>query len=416
MVPVRGLDKFNNSEMNSPYLKNSSSYKKEINVFVIYLYIIAAAVMCFLLPSEHFTTSVYYSVVILTAVMFAGLAENCKSSIFFEIFLGLSFLVLFFNLGFRNFSGIDDASYIRIFNEVSQYGWFSRFQVTTMEPGYLMLNNFISLFTDNYLYIQLISSFIPLFLFYSGFKRYRNIISLPMVVFLLCTFLYFQVLSVAIVRMFIAMGIVFNAFHYIPQRKAKSYVFLILLAGMFHYSALFMLVLTYLALNKENLTRKAKRFLIIGFFAIPFIFTVVAKYFVPLLGSRYSGYGTIDSLSLGLSNFDTIPALLLLLLFRKKFSFEKADYFKVFLAIYALSCILSFYSSMVSLGRLIFYANIGFFLAASMVSKILNRDSKKVIFHAIIVFYGFLYVYITQFTLVEHVPYLFPYQNLFFTL
>ncbi|QUG40595.1 EpsG family protein [Psychrobacillus sp. INOP01] len=414
MVRVKSTFSSNNIKLKSLNLRNSVSNKKEVDVFVIYLYFFVALGMCFLLPEEHFSTAFYYTALILSAVMFAGIAQRCKTTFFLNVFMGISFLVLFFNLGFRNYSGIDDESYINIFLDVSQNGWFSKFQQSTMEPGYLILNQLVSLFTENYLYMQLTSSFIPLFLFYYGFKKYRNLISIPMAVFLLCTFLYFQILSVGLVRMFIAMSIVFNAFYYIPQRNIKRYVLLIIIASLFHYSALFMLVLTYFALNKDNLSKRTKRFVVIGFVATPFIYIAIANYLVPLMGSRYSNYGTVDSLSLGLSSFDTFPILLLLFLFHKKFSNEKADYFKIFLAIYALSCIISFYSSMVSLGRLIFYANLGFFLATSMVSKYLNRNSKKLVFHAVIVLYGFLYVYRAQFTLVEHIPNLFPYQNIFF--
>lgn len=414
---VRNKSINNSSELNISLsqLNKGVSFKKEINIFIVYIYIICAIGISILLPSEYLTTALYYSAVILCAVMLAALAESSKSTFFLNAFLGISFLVLFFNLGFRNYSGIDDPSYINIFYSVSQYGWVSSFQQIPREPGYLMLNAFVSIFTDNYLYMQLTTTFIPLFLFYRSFKKYRKIISMPMAVFLLTTMMYFFMLSVSTVRMFIAISIVFNAFYYIPKRNAVKYVLLILLAAMFHYSALFMLILTYFSLNKTNLSRKSRRFLIIGFVATPIAFIVVSK-FASVVGGRYAGYGTITSLNLSLSSFDTLPLLLLLLLFYKRFNGEAQIYFKLLLTIYALSSILSFYSSMVSLGRLIFYANSAFFLAAPMVSKLLNKDSKKIIFHGIIILYGFFYLYKTQFIVESHIPHLFPYQNLFFTI
>jgi hypothetical protein len=415
MVQAKNMDRSNNMNLNSQYPKEDIHFKWEINIFIAYFYIFIAIVLCLLLPNEYLGTSVFYIIVILSAIMFAALSQNCKTSFFFNIFLGLSFLVLFFVLGFRNYSGIDDPTYISIFNSVSEYGWWTIFKQTTMEPGYLILNDIVSFFTNNYLYMQLLSSFIPLFLFYYSFKRFRNMISIPMAVFLLCTMLYFQVLSVAIVRMFIAISIVFTAFYYIPQRKIMRYILLILIASMFHYSALFMLVLTYFAINRDNLSKRAKRFVYIGFIVTPLFFVAVAKFFVPLMGNRYAGYGTIDGFSLSVSSFDTIPLLVLLLLFYKRFKGEDKYYFKLFISVFALSCIMSFYSGMVSLGRLIFYANSAFFLAAPMVSRALNRDSKKLIFSSIIILFGFIYVYWTQFTLEAHISNLFPYQNILFT-
>lgn len=69
---------------------------------------------------------------------------------------------------------------------------------------------------------------------------------------------------------------------------------------------------------------------------------------------------------------------------------------------------------MVSLGRLTFYANSAFFLAAPMVNKLLKYDFKKLIFITIIILYGLVFVYWTQFNLDHHIPNLFPYQNVFF--
>ena len=60
-----------------------------------------------------------------------------------------------------------------------------------------------------------------------------------MAVFLLSTMIYFQMLAVSLVRMFIALSIVFNAMYYIPQRDTKKYISLVLLASTFHYSALY---------------------------------------------------------------------------------------------------------------------------------------------------------------------------------
>lgn len=414
MQHVKNIDETSDLKKNSSYSKKNFLVKKEFNILIIYLYILGAVGFYYLLPNEHASTNLYYIGSILFAVGFAALAQNSKSAFFLNIFLSMSFFVLFFNIGYRNNSGIDDYNYALIFSQIAQYGWFSVFLNTTMEPGYLMLNKLVYLFTDNYLYMQLISSFIPLALFYRGFKQYRNVISIPMAVFLLITMFYFIMISVSLVRMFIALSIVFNAFYYIPKRNISKYVLLIILASLFHYSALFMLVLVYFGINKENLYRKSKRFIVIGFIITPIVFVAVGKIMVPFLGVRYAGYGTVNNLSLSFSSFDTVPLLILLLLFYRKIDIEYKLYYKLFLSIFALSFILSFYDSLISLGRLTFYANSAFFLAAPMVSRALNSDSRKVFFTGIIVLYGFIYLYRTQFLVESFIPHLYPYKNLFF--
>ena len=412
MVRVQSEDGLTNLVQKN-HLKGNG---RVINVFVYFSYIIIALGMCAILPQEQLATTLFYNAVILTAVLLAAMAERTRTQVGFNILFFLSFLVLFFTLGFRDFSGIDDPAYIKIFNNVVQYGWLSVFKSTTMEPGYLLLNYGVSLLTGDYFCMQFITSFIPLFLFYLGFRKYRNVMSMSMAVFLLSTMIYFQMLAVSLVRMFIALSIVFNAMYYVPQRDTKKYISLVLLASTFHYSALFMLVLTYFSLNQKNLSNKAKRFVALGFAGTPVAFVIIAQYLVPRMGVRYSGYGSLGSLELSLGSFDTLPLLVLLLLNYKRIDAYQVEFFKLFVSTFALSSIISFYSSMVSLGRLIFYANSAFFVAAPMVSRALNNDYSKVLFCVLIIMYGFLYLYRTQFCLDAHIPFLFPYRNLFFTI
>lgn len=402
-----------NVEMNTLSTDKYGSRKYvSMKGLICVFFMLIALILSLTQPIEYVKTAIFYSLVIIIAVMFAALAQNAKTAFFFNIYFFLSFLTLFFVLGFRNYSGIDDISYIRTFYDVIEYGWWERFKVSTMEPGYLILNYLVSLFTENYIYMQLISSFIPLALFYYAFKKNKSNISLPMAIFLLCTMLYFQMLSVSLVRMFIAISIVFNAYTYILQKRPIKYIALILLASMFHYSAFFMVVFGYFSLNNKNISKRANRFILVLFILIPIIFIAVSKLLVPLLGARYAAYGVLGSLQFEISSLDTVPLLILLIYFYKKVNYPDKDYLKLFLVIFIFSSILSFYSSLIPLGRLIFYVNSAFFIAAPMVSKKLND---KLLFNIIIILYGFVYVYWTQFTLESHIPYLFPYQNLFFT-
>src|SRR5699024_10647227 len=122
------------------------------------------------------------------------------------------------------------------------------------------------------------------------------------------------------------------------------------------------------AINKVNLSKKAARTYLSLFIISPIVFILVANFIVPLLGSRYSSYGSVEGADINLSTFTTIPLLLLLLLFYKKFRGIPNLYFKLFLTVYALSLIISLFGSMVGLGRLIFYSYSAFILGAAMVS------------------------------------------------
>ena len=97
---------------------------------------------------------------------------------------------------------------------------------------------------------------------------------------------------------------------------------------------------------------------------------------VPLLGSRYSEYGNIGSFSLDVSSFDTIPLLVLLLMNMKRIPERNLNQYRLLLAIFALSSIMSIYSSMILLGRLIYYANSAFFVASGMMAELGTQYSE----------------------------------------
>lgn len=403
--------------MDTITLSKDKNLRLLINLSIIYFYVFTAFIMSYFLTSQNIKTSLFYSAIILASVTFASFAElTHRNRLFYNLFMFFSFFILFFVYGFRNFTAIDDPSYIQIFESVKNVGWVTQFKITTMEPGYLLLNHVVSLFTNDYFYMQLITSFIPLFLFYYGFDKYKKIISIPTAVFLLCSMLYFQMLAVALIRMFIAIGIVFIAFRFIPEKKPKKFILHILIAGMFHYSALFLLFLTYFSLNEDNLKKKTTKIYSLLFIASPIIFIFVGRLVVPLLGSRYKGYGSIDSANLTVGAFTTLPLIILLMFFSKKFTGSEKLFFKLFLFTYSVSIIISLFGDMISLGRLIFYSYTAFILAVSMVNKKIRFNDNKIIFSVIIIFYGFLYVFYSQFTNGIHIDNLYPYNNMFFSL
>lgn len=372
-------------------------------------------ILGFSLPDSNRFTAFFYSMVIILAVFFADLAELSKNyRLFYNIFLFISFFILFYIYGFRNFTATDDPSYIRIFTEVANIGWFDYFKMTTMEPGYLLLNRVISLFTSDYLYMQLITSFIPLFLFYIGFHKYRNSMSLPMGVFLLCVMLYFQMLAVGLVRMFIAMAIIFNALQFIPQLKPKKYITYVIMASLIHYSSFIMIFLVYFAINKLNLKNNVKKIYLLTLVIAPIAVVFISRVLVPILGSRYQGYSEIGSINLGLEAFTTLPIIILFLYFYKYFTGEESLEFKFLMFLYSLSLVISIFGDMIGLGRLIFYSYCAFILLASKIYKKINDKTIGQFFGVLLIFYGLLYLYFTQFLNINNVPTLFPYINIFF--
>lgn len=400
-------------------MKTKINHKSMImlsNYLICCIFILTSVIISYIFTPQNLAGSLFYTTVILLAVGLAALSDSSKKRFVSKLWLTLSFLVLFFILGFRNFSAVDDPSYISIFNNISNLGPIEYFKESTIEPGYIILNYLVLFFTKDYLYMQLLSSFIPLFLFYYGFYKYKKHISLPIAVFLLCSMIYFQMLSVALIRMFIAMAIFFLSLESIQESNPKKYVFQIILASMFHYSSFIMIFLVYFAIDEKRLSVKMKNLYLLIFISSPIVLIAISRILVPLLGARYSSYGSIQNISIGLDTFTTLPPILLLLLFYKKFEGKERLYFKLYIFIFSLSIIISIFGGMVNVGRLIFYSYVSFILGGSMVAKANKNNSTKIIFMSIIIVYGLVYLYYTQFLNPTRMSNLFPYFNLFFTI
>lgn len=381
----------------------------------LYLYALALGLALIVLPGAHRSTGLFYAVLIMGASLFAYHAQKSLNSRFSSFYLLISFLFLFLPLGLRQFSGVDDTTYARIFYEVNSWGWIKKFTRSSLEPGYLILNRLVGLFTRNYIYMQIISSFIPLAIFYGSFKKYGEKIDLTFAVFLLATTIYFQVLSVGLVRMFMAISIIFRGLYYLPLRNSKKYIAHVALASLFHYSAIFMIILIYFTIDNRSFSLKAKRFVLLAFLLVPLIFIFVPRYLVPLLGSRYSIYANLGPFLLSIWDFSTIPLLVIILFFYHYKDSLSHDYFLVSMSTLTMTTILGIYGSLVPFGRLIYYTNSSLFILAPLVGQnTKDRGVNKILFYSLVIVYSVLFLYRTQFMFQSHIPHLFPYKNIFF--
>lgn len=312
-----------------------------------------------------------------------------------------------------------EAAYFRYFNLADGVSLPVYIDMSDMEVGYKLLNYLIHRLTNgNYYIFQVICSFIPLFFFYRSFWKYKSYIHLPSALFLLICLYYFQMLSTALVRLFIALGFVFWALQYIWKKRPLYYIGYVLLAASFHVSALIMLFLCLFLFKSRSIENKSKIFTVFMLFALPVVFVIIAKFIAPLMGERYAGYIEMGSLYISLSDFDVLPFVILGIYFRKYIPREFLIQYYVLLTVLMLSSIFSLYSSMVSYGRLIFYTNLGMIFVIPMAYYFVpaGKPLYKLGLACVIIVYGFLYVSSTQFFLESHIHNLFPYKNLFFTL
>lgn len=325
----------------------------------------------------------------------------------------LSFCISFMVLGFRYYTGIDDPHYEDIFYGVSTRGLWGQFNETHMELGYLCINKIVSLFTKDYLYCQLTTSFLFLSLMYRGFYKYRNRIFIPVALVLMYGLIYFQVMSTGMVRMSIAMGLVFCfAFEYLFNYELKKYIISVFIISMFHYSALCMLIFTPFAISPRYTNEKLKGTLLkITFGAVPAFFLV--SYLASLMGGRWEKYGNAnEEFELGIDLFDTLPFIIMALFFRRTIRPDDEDMYKHSVIILYVSLLFSILKAIAPVGRVIFYTNMSLWFIFPILCY--SRSKSKPAIIAIGLLYAILYLFVTQFR-VEHRSFqIFPFVNYFF--
>jgi hypothetical protein len=364
----------------------------------------------FLLPEEFPLTNLFYLSVIFFSIYLAAMSEIQLNVILRKICFVCSFLVLFFTLAFRNVSGIDDIAYQNIFQAVQTEGVVSTFISSYIEPGFLLLQYLIGVFTDNYIVAQIVNTFIPITLFYMAFRKYSSFLSLPLAVSLFIALLYFQMLSVSLVRMFIAIGIVFYSIDCLWKQQPWRYFFRILLAASLHYSSLIMIMFLPFVFQKHW-----KVFLLSSTILLPVLFVNIAR-IASMLSGRYEGYGEINNLTFSLDAFYMLLFAVVAWFYRKSIPDEYRNLFVLSCVLILFSSLFELYSSMVSLGRCIFYMNLGLIVVLPIGYKFAKSGISRWMIGIIVFVTMLLYLYVSQFFNPHHSEYLFPYNNIFFRL
>lgn len=134
-------------------------------------------------------------------------------------------------------------------------------------------------------------------------------------------YISFYFMSLNITRQFIALGIVFWATRYLANQKHAKYLVYILIASLFHKTAL--IGITFLFVNVlmwPSLSRKQKNFLLLIFLVSPYILLLINN-----LGESYSKYFFDKSISIGIMSITRLVFALTCLLTSKFYRSREKD-------------------------------------------------------------------------------------------
>ena len=232
---------------------------------------------------------IYYGTILL-ASFFAWLAQKFAKDKEGKFRLNkfwfiLSMLTLSFTMGLRTIGvGVDDKSYERIFIEIKNNNFITLFLETKMEIGYLLLNQIFAFFTNDFQVVLYFITLITLAFYYKAIEYERKNVNYFLLVFLFGTIMYLYFFG--IIRLFIATGIVAYAYRFIFEKNTKKYIKWVIIASLFHYSALFALIFIYFSTEKKEKTRSISKLVLITAIVLPIVMIAFSKLIIPILRTK----------------------------------------------------------------------------------------------------------------------------------
>lgn len=390
--------------------KGISFFKLEFFLALI-IYCISILTGYRLIPQPFHATYTFYMLIISSGLSLI-LASECRlnSKAGKHLFI-IGFVLISSIFILRKQTGIDDMAYQQIFNSANNISLWRYVIEGTVEKGYLILNYLIYYITNgNYDICQTLISGITFIFWGMAIWGRRKSLSITIATFILVTNYYFLIMSSALVRIFLATAIAFWSYKFIEEGKTKKYVVGIIFASLFHMSVLIMLILVLTKIGSGFFTRNWKLFIIVLIIAIPLILYLIVTYLVPIMGKRYSMYGMVN-ISFWRC-IELIPILFYGVVFEKDLINDNKNQYITAMILIFMSLI---FSVMGTLGRLVYYTNIGIIILLSSYKSIrfIGINRIKLFIPALITAYGFTYLFHTTFTNQTQMQYLFPYKSIF---
>ena len=196
---------------------------------------------------------VFYNAILLFSTLFIWLSEKASTVGQRKLCTVIAFLIVFLPAALRYEIGIDYFSYQIIFENIRD--GLDPFWQSKMEPGYYFLNWIVAKLGGEFeSLIILISLLITLFFFKSYPKNHKAIFHL-----ILWAVVYFETFN-TLRSMLAGAVLLYAVMSYSREEKLYSYIFLVLLAAMFHKSAflfLFIPVFSKRVLSEVYLKQKS---------------------------------------------------------------------------------------------------------------------------------------------------------------
>ena len=307
-------------------------------------------------------------------VILAYLSQYNKSKSFFN----LAFLIIFLTTAFRFNFGTDYANYHEIYNTIRQSNFINliSYDKLNIERGWGVLN-YILKPIGFFGLIIVISAFLC-YTYYSLIKKYVEPKYYWLAIFTYVFTFDIMWIQFSAIRQALAIAIFVHSVRYLNEKENTArYILLIIIAGMVHSSAYFMLPFLILKIEKIRENKKTQALIYAIFFGVMFYGKTYLSQLMELSsfvsGERYLGLFTTET------NFITTITgsiawsfLLFIILYYSKFQQKQK---KIYFYIVSLYCLVYVFTPLVWLADRIGYY---FIVFSIVVFPLIIKQEKRI--------------------------------------
>jgi hypothetical protein len=358
---------------------------------------------------------IFYAATVLMVVFFAWLAQKFsyynKKGIRVPHFLfnTLSMGILIFVMGFRAQTAVDDMNYLRGYLEITSMPINEYYEFRKTEPLFVLLNYFTKFIFDDYQWLIVISTIITIYFFYKALSYELDKISYPLAIFIFSLSHYFYFFG--ILKLGLAASIIAFGYRYILKEKRYIFVLIVLIAFLFHYSALFALILLF---YKTDSYKRIKKNTLIKITTIILLAFFVLRLLSPYLLVKYQSYFD-SSVSFDLGFVNLLPFLLIFLFNHKKLRNLNPNN-ELYLMLFFISFIIQVLSPIIGTGRMVWYVSLSNAFLLPAVIRVNKSYFVKYLYFVMIIGYYAIYSYYAYFGDSYRSSFMLPYENIFFYL
>lgn len=338
----------------------------------------------------------YITIMILASILGAiyQYLKKCNIKILAYISYIISFLIVWIVSAMRFGIGTDYFMYRDIYEYALKGATIPQIiQRYDVEPGWATLNHILSLIFKEPQYIFIVTSFIFIFCIYKVIIEFEDRVNVGLAIFIFLSVSYIP--SFNVIRQYLAIGILMLSLKYIEQKKIIKFIIFVIMASLFHYTALIFLPIYYLLNHNIGI------FKLIGIFMAVFIgfinYNNIIRVITTVIPSfeKYSRYVSTGNIEINKTLLIMQFAIVFFILISYKF-LKKNDLFMYRMTyVYFASIVFSLLGNIATfVGRTAYYLDISQMIFIPFICRYGIKGKNKIVVNTIIIMYFMSYWFI----------------------